>query len=183
MKTLIKSIWLSRDLASATLLALITLAAFWILLLPLNQTVQKTFLARFHLDSSSFSIWAVQQPIPSMYNFENRVWISAVPITQSDLNQASSDQKNAPPRVSTPATLVLDLENIETEQINHFPTRAFTFGKTRWILKQQSETRYYYLSSRYRDVEHNSAYRLSPISDRQFAVTRLESLSTGAPSD
>ncbi len=183
MKTLVKSIWLSRDLSSATFLALITLAALWIILLPLNQTVQKTFLARFHLSSSSFSIWAVQQPIPSMYNFENRVWISAVPITRSELDRASSDQKNAPPRVSIPATLVMDLENIETEQVNHFPTRAFTFGKTRWILKQQAETRYYYLSSRYRDVEHNSAYRLSPISNRQFEVTRLEPLATGAPSD
>ena len=177
MKTLIKSIWFSRDLASATLLTLIILAAFWIFLLPLNQTVQKTFLARFHLASSSFPIWAMQQPIPSMYNFENRVWISPVPITQSELNQAFSKGNNSNPRIGLPATHLTNLKTIETEQINHFPTRAFTFGKTRWILKQQSEPRYYYLSSRYRDVEHNSAFRLSPISDRQFGVTRLEPLS------
>ena len=130
MKTLIKSIWFSRDLASATLLSLIILAAFWILLLPLNQTVQKTFLARFHLASSSFPICAVQQPIPSMYNFENRVWISPVPITQSELNQALSKSNNSNPRVGLPATSLTDLETVETEQINHFPTRAFTFGKT-----------------------------------------------------
>ncbi len=176
MKTLIKSIWISRDLTSATLLALLTLAAFWIMLLPFNQTVQKTFLARFHLDSASFSIWAMQQPIPSMYNFENRVWISSKPITQSDLHQTISNHKNSIPQIETPATLLTDLKNTETEQINHFPTRAFTFGKTRWILKQQAETRYYYLSSRYRNIEHRSAYRLSPISDRQFEVTRLEPL-------
>ena len=176
MKTLIKSIWTSRDLASGMLLAAITLAAFWIVLLPFSQTVQKTFLARFHLDSSNFSFFSAQQPIPSMYNFENRVWISPKPITQSELNQATRDNKTSNPSTGAPATLLADLKNIETEQINHFPTRAFTFGKTRWILKQQSETRYYYLSSRYRDVEHKSAYRLSPISDSQFGVTRLEPL-------
>jgi hypothetical protein len=43
-----------------------------ILLLPLSGTVTDAAARRFHLAGWPFAAWALFQPLPSMYNFENR---------------------------------------------------------------------------------------------------------------
>lgn len=169
MLNLLKTIRNSNDMASMVLLTGIVVVASWIIALPFNRSVQETYLRRFHLASPNFAVWAIQQPVPSMYNFENRVWASQNPVTTEELN--ASMIQNQTDRQSTESAKRVN--RIKTDPVNHFPTRYFTFGETRSFLKQ-NPSRYYYLRTRYRDLEIRSAFEISPVSDSELKVDRLE---------
>jgi hypothetical protein len=49
-----------------------------VLAMPLSEAVRRAALARFHLTGWSFVQWVIFQPVPSMYNFENRWALSEV---------------------------------------------------------------------------------------------------------
>ena len=53
--------------------------SLFIMLLPVSRTVQVAALRRFQLTGWSFAAWAVFQPLPSMYNFENRWDVTFAP--------------------------------------------------------------------------------------------------------
>ncbi len=57
----------------------ILLFSVCILVLPLSRTVQIAASRRFQLAGWSFTDWAVFQPLPSMYNFENRWDVTFMP--------------------------------------------------------------------------------------------------------
>ena len=79
--------------------AVLSLAYGWVLLTPIVPAVSKAGMLRFNLMTESFGAWAIQQPIPSMYNFSNRACVGPV-----------------------------ELESrLPYRQMNHFPTRLFTF--------------------------------------------------------
>jgi len=178
MLSLLKQFWKSKDIPSLMLLTLIILAALWISVLPLSTTVQETFLRRFHLASASFPSWAIQQTIPSMYNFENKVWISTEPLMQHEIEQLDNDASRDIPKdikQGTNPSLGRSLGqkgSIESVMVNHFPTRLVTFADQRSQFKQNPNG-YLYLRSRYRGKEIKSTYKIEPGTDSEFKLKRV----------
>jgi hypothetical protein len=169
MPDLIKQIWTSKDASSAVLLTAIIGVAIWIVALPLSSSVQETYLKRFHLTTPSFVTWAIQQPVPAMYNLENRFWFRRTRLTQDELDLLATGEPDC-----VGADQSEDAEPIQTDAINHFPTRTFTFAYSRLFLKRDTSG-YFYLRSRYRDREIRSLYQVVPLTESEFAVKRLES--------
>ena len=169
MLDLIKHICKSKDASSALMLTAIVGIAVWIVALPISSTVQETYLNRFHLATSSFVGWAVQQPVPAMYNLENRFWFRRTRLTEDEIDQLATGK---PDCVGEDASE--DSKPIQTDAINHFPTRTFTFAYSRNFLKRDPSG-YFYLRSRYRDREIWSMFQAEPLSASKFMIKRLES--------
>jgi len=69
----------THDTLAAWLAASILLFSICILLLPVSRTAQVAAARRFQLAGWPFLAWAVFQPLPSMYNFENRWDVTFTP--------------------------------------------------------------------------------------------------------
>ena len=166
MLSLLKQSWKSKDVPSLFLLVVIVTAAAWISVLPLSSTVQETFLRRFHLASAGFPSWAIQQTIPSMYNFENKVWISSERLMQHEIDQLDNDESRV-------ANSSADNKiNVQSSMVNHFPTRLATFADSRAQLKH-TPNGYLYLRSRYRGKEIKTTYELEPGTHTEFKLRRV----------
>jgi hypothetical protein len=123
----------------------VAIHALWLLALPVSRTVQSVALRRFHLQTNSFALWALQAPVPAMYNFHNRARLQAQPW-------------DAPP-MTRPVT----------ETLNHFPVRLLTFGDSRPALLPEaartelivtSAYRGRSLTTRWRAIRHERGTRL-----------------------
>ncbi len=68
-----------RDAVAVCLVGAILVFSSFILLLPVSRTVQAAAARRFQLVGWPFAVWAVFQPLPSMYNFENRWQVTFTP--------------------------------------------------------------------------------------------------------
>lgn len=75
----------SRDRLGAALTGLLVAYMLVPLALGLVPAAAPTLIARFHLRSPDFATWAVLQPSPWMYNFENRYRISDKPLSATEL--------------------------------------------------------------------------------------------------
>jgi hypothetical protein len=136
-----------RDVAGALLCALVICISIWQLALPLSRSVQDATLARFHLASPSFAGWALQQPIPSMYSFENRYWI---------IDEESNHTVH------------------ESKIVNHFPTRLFTFGDNRYRLLNEGISKTLVVRSRYRGNERVTLCRAIPSTTGGFTWESMQ---------
>ncbi len=83
--------------------------------MPWVRSVSMTTMRRFHLQTSSFIAWAIQFPIPAMYNFSNRAEIDRYP-----------------PGLVDPL-----LAETEKRYLNHFPVRCLTFADGRCTLLER----------------------------------------------
>jgi len=108
------------------ILAVAAAIALWLILMPFCISIQRATLNRFHLQSGSFARWAIQAPIPAMYNFYNRSRIEALPWDATAFD---------PPLVET---------------VNHFPTRIVTFAQWRAMVHAEENRRMVTLRSDYR---------------------------------
>jgi hypothetical protein len=117
---------LAYYVAVATLGCLPWTAAFW--------------MGRFQLQTESFALWALAQPAPWMYNFENSTLVSD--------------------RVLTRAELLHPPQGLRWRAINHQSARVFTFAEGRAKHLREPGERYFYLRARYRGVERVSGYRI-----------------------
>jgi hypothetical protein len=88
----------------------VALVALWLLAMPFSRAIQQTTLNRFHLQTRSFAAWAIQAPVPAMYNFHNRYRIERQP------------------QDATSST------DVRTGTVNHFPIRLYTFGESRGFM-------------------------------------------------
>ena len=79
--------------------ALLGATYLWVALMPLVPAISVAGMRRFNLIGDSFPVWALQQPVPSMYNFANMGTL------------ISGEMEAAAPPVAA----------------NHFPTRRYTF--------------------------------------------------------
>lgn len=165
MRNLLKQIRNSKDIPSTLLLAAIVGIALWIVALPMSATVQEAYLRRFHLASPSFLSWAIQQPVPAMYNFENQVTISAAKLEELEVKPPESTS-------DVPTPNPTDENTIADFMINHFPTRSFTFGHTRSHLKENPAGNYH-LTTRYRGREIRSLFELTPVTETEIRIKRL----------
>jgi hypothetical protein len=80
-----------RDAPALAIVLLILIYTIFILMLPLSQTVQRAAESRFHLAGWSFASWIAFQPVPSMYNFENR-WEVVFDTTTPGRNPSCPDR-------------------------------------------------------------------------------------------
>ncbi len=121
------------DYFFGTICALVVVIVVWLLLMPIVPAIAKSTLRRFHLRTESFGVWAIQQPIPSMYNFANRYEVRRVP---PDFEAAGFFQPI--------------IEEDHRRYVNHFPTRIFTFANTRGYYLNFNEDRWLHIDSTYR---------------------------------
>ena len=149
------------------LILVICCAGAWIAALPLSSTVQEAYLKRFHLASPSFGQWAVQQTIPSMYNFENKYWFSRQRVSKDELNEIANNET----RVITKDPNA----KIKSNMVNHFPTRVATFADERVHLKDDPRG-FFYFRTRYRQKEIKTTYKLDPGTESEFSIRRVETV-------
>jgi len=174
MRNLLKQIRNSKDIPSTLLLVAIVGIALWIVALPMSATVQEAYLKRFHLASPSFLSWAIQQPVPAMYNFENQVTISTGNLEEPAENPSTRSAESASQSTSDLSTSGPADENMIADfMINHFPTRSFTFGHTRSHLKENPAGNYH-LTTRYRGREIRSLFQLTPVTETEIRIKRSE---------
>src|SRR6056297_2166418 len=147
-----KSLPPSRDPGFIAIIALVAVNAVWLLLMPWVPAIASATLYRFHLRTSSFAAWAIQFPIPAMYNFANRAAVSEYP----------------------PGLVDPILSEAPSRCVNHFPTRVVTFGNARYQHLHQGRDRWFTLQSSYRGQTLETRLHLKPIADGGFEVVRLD---------
>lgn len=104
---------------------------------------RKSSIAQFHLTRPSFLTWAVNQPVPAMYNFANEIWIGNRP-------------KNTTPEFpqGTPFTYYYTW-------VNHYPLRVVTFSWYRSMIHTDKDYKYISLRTTYRDTFVETCYYLN----------------------
>ena len=141
------------DLGFIAIIALIILVAIWLILTPILPAIASQSMRRFHLRGDSFWVWAIQFPIPTMYNFANRYQISEVP-----------------PDLVDPI-----LTDSETRYINHFPTRVVTFFNTRYRYLNQGTDRWLTIETTYRGQRIKSRFHARAKREQKgFDLLRLD---------
>jgi len=129
------------------ILSLVAAIALWIVSMPFCKFVQRTTINRFHLQTRSFATWAIQQPIPSMYNLYNRFEIRPSP------------WKPEPNAIWASGT------------VNHFPLRMFTFGDNRKVYLRPDEAREIDIWSSYRGERLHTHWVATPAEEGGFDLT------------
>lgn len=137
---------------------MIGVIVMWLLLMPIMPTIARWTMQRFHLTSGSFMAFAVQQPIPSMYNFDN-----VVEVIPPDEDETGDIDTGAFPGYEEP------------RRYNHYPARVMTFADTRFAYLRWRKERTYVLVSRYRGRSLQSVYRIEPAEGKPLQVRRLAS--------
>ncbi len=145
-----------RDYAFIAIVALVLLNAAWLLLMPVVPAIASTTLHRFHLRSRSFPLWAIQQPIPAMYNFGNRFEVRKVP-----------------PDFISPGFLEPIIDTNRKRYINHFPTRIFTFANTRYRYLADGQDRWLIIDSTYRGQSIETTIHAKPREDGGYDMIFL----------
>ena len=67
------------DYAFRAITITLLLVAGWLLAMPWTPAIARSTMKRFHLQTESFLLWAIQQPIPPMYSFANKVKVTTSP--------------------------------------------------------------------------------------------------------
>ena len=106
-------------------------------------SVQLTFLRQFHFKNRSFSRWAVQQMVPTMYSFGNELWWDRHPLTQANLFYENED-----------------ITQRYYLWLNHFPLHFATYNHYRDLFFMGADTHYIVMRSRFRGLEMISCYRM-----------------------
>jgi hypothetical protein len=150
-----------RDFGFVAIVTLVGCHALWLLLMPVVPAIASATLHRFHLRTRSFSLWAVQQPIPSMYNFANRYEVSEISPYFLSAGFLAND------------FLAPVIETDNRRYINHFPTRVLTFANRREFYLADGTDRWVTLESTYRGQTLRSKYHAQPRSAGGFDMLRL----------
>lgn len=146
---------MGRGYSTYLLGGLLALAAALSLAMGLSAPLQKAWMKNMHLRTKSYPQWVLMQPLPKMYNFDNEFWYQ-IPPEQADWESTYF-------------------------RINHYPTRALTFGLQRYYTLSYEGPYQTFLRSTYRDSCLTSAYELSP--DKTSSKNRLLMRLHDFPSD
>jgi hypothetical protein len=137
------------------LLTVAAIVAAWLLLMPVCPPIIQSTMQRFHLRTPSFAWWAIQTPIPAMYNFKNTTEIRDLP-PPGELEGLVDPLWLSPLDDNT-----TELGVLATRTINHYPTREFTFANGRVRYLQDESPRWLVIESHYRGESLQSTYALS----------------------
>ena len=140
------------DYGFIAIVALVAAVVVWLLLTPFVSSIASSSLYRFHLRSSSFAWFAIQQPIPSMYNFANRYEVAEVP-----------------PGLVDPLFSMA----VEPRYINHFPARVLTWSSRRYQNLDEGRDRWVTIESSYRGLTVKSVLHAKPDGEGGFELIRL----------
>lgn len=135
----VRSVRRERDVGAALLAGAMVLYAAFALAVATVPSASGFMMERFHL-RTSFAAWALLQPYPWMYNFDNAFLIREHPLSAQELRQRKLGRG--------------------WRAVNHQSARVVTFVDHRIKLLGARGTRYVYLASRYRGSEVVTAYRL-----------------------
>lgn len=142
---------------------LVVACVLWIVMTPWVESIAQASLRRFSLTSRSFGVWAIQQPIPAMYNFANTYEVRQWP---ADVSQAFA----LDPLFGDSG----DAGKLRSGYINHFPPRIYTFGWDRAETCYQNQRRWVVTVSSYQDQRVEVMTELKPQAAGRFIVTRQE---------
>ena len=138
----------------SAIVGLIVAIVIWLILTPIVPQVAAASMHRFHLRSRSFAVWAIQFPIPTMYNFANRFEVREIPLGLID-----------------PIA-----DETEKRYINHFPSRVLTFFNTRQRYLGDGKDRWVTIDTTYRGQTIETRMHASPKEGGQgFDLLRLDS--------
>jgi hypothetical protein len=190
MRVFFKLLIKTDDKPALILFALIGLVFAWNLALPMSHTLQEAGLKRYHLASGNYYAWAVQQPIPSIYNFENRYWLGREQLPDAALTQETVRQ--SPGASLTSGGVVMARKNVDmfrsanqaldssttpaavqSEAINHFPTRVMTYAAARRKLGENPNG-FFVIKTAYRKKKIKSVFETVKKSENEIEVRRLE---------
>lgn len=148
----------SRDPLFVAILVAVGCVTLWLLLMPFCPAIARVTMRRFHLATDSFALWAIQAPIPSMYNFGNQFEI-----------------RELPEGLVVPFLVGPVLEPPAPRYINHFPTRRATFAFGRGVLLNAGQDRWVTFWSAYRGQTLQTKIHLKPIGPGEFEWVRESS--------
>ena len=140
-----------RDFGFAAIVALVACNSLWLLLMPWVPAIAKCSLDRFHLRTGSFVAWAIQNQIPSMYNFANQYEV-----------------RELPPGFIDPL-----IDETERRYINHFPARIVTFADGRYKHLRQGQHRWITISSMYRGQRVETRFHAEPKQGGGYDLVRI----------
>ncbi len=159
-----------KDPFLVVIYALMVACAAWILFMPWVPAVAQASMRRFHLSTSSFLNWAIQQPIPSMYSFANTYEIRQWPPSVS--NDLVTDPLAGYSLDGAGVAKGDDFGILHRDYINHFPARAYTFSLERSIVCGKNEDRWVVTLSTYRGQRVETLAELKAMGSGRFVVTR-----------
>lgn len=139
-----------RDHVFSVIVVLVVMVVLWLLLTPIVPAIARSTMNRFHLQGESFVWFAVQQPIPAMYNFANEYEVRDFP----------------------EGFVESFLDTSQRRYINHFPARVMTFANTRYTLQVDGTDRWVTLWSTYRGQSIESRFHIKPIGENRFELVR-----------
>jgi hypothetical protein len=125
-----------RDWLGLCFAGLIVVHGLCVAAIGVSPAAAGFFMRRFHLQSESFTAWALTAATPWMYNFENRVRISDAPLSAAQLASSAGAWR----------------------RVNHQPARVITFADGRARFLARPGAHYFYLETRYRDQVVLTAY-------------------------
>lgn len=142
-----------KDWCAVVMLAIVFLISGWIASTVFLTSTRQLALRRFHLASSSWLQWAALAPVPTMYNYENRIQFS-----NESIGEGSFDEEH---------------ESWFACPVNHFPARCVTFGEfaPSWFDETRNGT--FEMSSRFRETELISRWEVREEADGSMQVYRL----------
>ena len=133
-----------RDIAFRVIMCMVGAVVVWLLLTPFVDSVAMSTMKRFHLRSDHFASWAIQQPVPSMYNFANL-----------------SNTRDTPPGMIQSVLA----DEVQQRYVNHFPTRLMTFADGRYGMLNWGRHNWLELTTTYRGQSLQTTYYAKPIAD------------------
>lgn len=128
---------------------LVTLISAWLLMMPFVPAIAKTTINRFHLRTSHFAGWFLQQPIPAMYNLANHYEVS----------RCNADGET---------------QVVESGMINHFPVRVITFGNGRYRMLGDRQSCQLSVTSSYRGMRQQTKFFVDAMNDDGFLMSRVQ---------
>jgi hypothetical protein len=140
-----------RDIGYVGIIGLLCLIALWLLLMPWSKELSLTSMRRFHLRTTYFLTWAMQFPIPAMYNFANQAEVDSYP----------------------PGLVDPMLDDTEKRYLNHFPIRCITFADGRHKYFRDGNDRWITVETRYRGRELESRFHAKAKPGGGFDLIRL----------
>ncbi|MDM4016363.1 hypothetical protein [Roseiconus lacunae] len=141
------------DVFFVAIVVSIATVSVWLLLMPFYPAIARMTMRRFHLTTDSFALWAIQAPVPAMYNFGNQYEIS-----------------DLPDGLITPV-----LDSTRPRYINHFPTRLLTFANGRYSLCHEGRHCYLTVRSSYRGQTLVSKILARPLGEGRYEWIRQSS--------
>lgn len=171
----------SPDWIYRGLLLTIALIAVWVLAMPWVPTIASITMRRFHLSSDSFIGFAIQQPVPAMYNFANRVEIRELD-PEDELLTLIDPVLGLSPAILGVDPAGLPVGVLQRETVNHFPLRLVTFADGQYKYLRGGK-RWIAVTSDYRGRRLTTRWRIDPseTQDQPWTMTRQSLRWTASP--